>query len=147
MKNEAFEVVPGYAVKDRLGRVKINREARTALVGRFMVCGLTQAEFCRREEINPTTFSGWLTACRVDGSSTSDTGRSPSSATDTGPIARSPTKAHAPSAFRELRVETPVPTPGSMCISLTIILSGGVEVRGCDTKSAVDLIKALREVS
>src|SRR6478609_8978488 len=101
MKDESFEVVAGYAVKDRLGRVKVSREARAELVTKFMSCGLTQAEFCRREEINPTTFSGWLEAYRSDRPYTSDTSRSPKGATDTGRTTRSPTAARP--ALQELR--------------------------------------------
>jgi hypothetical protein len=49
--------------------------------------------------------------------------------------------------FRELRVGAEVehPPPGPAA-GLTIVLPGGVEVRGCDAASAVELIRALREV-
>ena len=146
MNSDAFEVMPGSVVKDSLGRVIIKREDRTSLVGKFLASSLTQAEFCRRERLNATTFSGWLTAYRSAGSHPTDTGRGPTNTTDTGRVARRVTPVAAEPAFRELRVESTTPVAALLPVALTVMLPGGVEVRGCDATTVVALIKALRGV-
>ncbi len=46
------------------GRSGYSADERQELMEEFRSSGLTQADFCRQWEINPTTFSGWLRADR-----------------------------------------------------------------------------------
>lgn len=45
---------------DKRGRVRRNAEQRQELIEAYRVSGLSQAEFCRREGIEPTTLNHWL---------------------------------------------------------------------------------------
>jgi transposase-like protein len=50
------------------GRPGYSAEDRRELIEEFRSSGLTQAEFCRQWELNPTTFSGWLRTDRKQAS-------------------------------------------------------------------------------
>ncbi len=47
---------------NRQGRVRTDLRRRRALVEAYERSGLSQAEFCRRRDLNPKTFSVWRRA-------------------------------------------------------------------------------------
>ena len=149
MSEDTFEVVPDGRVKDRLGRVKLGREAREALIVRFLGGGMSQAKFCRREGINATTFSGWLRDRRKRGAHMTRAGETTSTLTRRGSHAGESTHSlirseSKPEVFREVAVTGAKVELKAPVVRLTVTLPGGVKVEGCDAATAVELARLMK---
>jgi transposase-like protein len=139
---ESFEVVTRKGRRDLRGRETVADEVKVGLLAEFDSSDLSQAAFARRSGVHYSTFAGWVQRRRKSTKATTDTPH-------TLKTTKSTTEGSQADPFQELRIESPgLALAGNAggCGGLTVVLPGGVEVRGCDTRSAVDLIRALREV-
>jgi hypothetical protein len=139
----AIEVLPIKITRDSLGRRTLDGEQSRALPVAFERSGLSRPKFAEREGLTYSTFCGRIQkrAANLPQSTT------PKHRALKSPM-RKPSDGTTPTmGFRELRVAAGVenPTPVSSG-GLTVVLPGGVEVRGCDAPTAAELIRALREV-
>jgi hypothetical protein len=139
----ALEVLPIKITRDSLGRRTLDGERRRALLVAFDRSGLSRPKFAEREGLTYSTFCGRIQKRAAD---------LPQSATPTHRALKSPMPKTASGTkptpgFSEVRlgagVERVAPAPSA---GLTVVLPGGVEVRGCDAATAAELIRVLREV-
>lgn len=68
METESIEVWDEGQKRDGRGRQIFNQAERDRLIDRYQESGLTQRAFAEREGINYTTFVGWLSRRRHEGS-------------------------------------------------------------------------------
>ena len=145
--DEAFEV-PVIDVllsdkrRDSLGRSTLGARRRDVMLRQFFESGLSQSAFARREGLCYTTFAGWVQKHRrASDAYTSDTHRTLKSPTPKKPATMGPAM-----RFREVAIPAGNEAPAKGVSSgLTVVLPGGIEVRGCDVAGAVELIRSLRE--
>ena len=108
---------------DKRGRVRRNAEQRQELIEAYRASGLIQAEFCRREGIEPSTLNHWLRGRAKPGR------------------ARVP-RARRKKACRFAQVEVALAGPAP----LEIELGAGLLIRVRDAGRLKELVEFIREV-
>jgi transcriptional regulator with XRE-family HTH domain len=113
---------------DERGRVRRNAEQRLGLIEAYKASGLSQAEFCRREGIEPTTLNHWLRGRAKPG--------------------RTPARRKKACRFAQVQVAFPERVEAALAgpAPLEIELGTGVLIRVRDASRLKDLVEFVREV-